>query len=136
MSNPTSRPGSVTFVVVLVWIYAIMMLISGGLWLWMSNDSAFVGDVDVDAGEAQIYGWTILVMGLITLLTAIGLGRGSRLARFIVNAVMTLRIIADVLGLLLLTGYPLWQAVVSIAWAALILVLLNNRASSRWFLGA
>lgn len=134
MSESRVRPGSVTFVVVLTWIYAIVMLINGGLWLFVAGDGGILADLDTTADGVRLYGWTLIIVGLIIALTAIALGRGSRFARFLINALMVLRIALDVWGLIAITGYPLWQGILSILWAALILGLLNNRRSSEWFL--
>ncbi|WP_061960453.1 hypothetical protein [Demequina flava] len=134
MAPRNVRPGSVTFVVVLTWIYAILMMINGGLWLFAMGEDGFLSEVDATANTVEIYAWSILIIGVFIALLAIGLGNGSRFARFLINAVMVIRIGLDVWGLISIPGYPLWQAVISIAWAALILALLNHRSASQWFL--
>lgn len=134
MTERPSRPGSVTVVVVLTWLYAIGMLLGGALWLFAAGNDSAVAELDVNASTVTIYGWTFIVFGVVTMLTAAALGRGSRLARFIITAVMTLRIAVDVFGLLSISGYPGWQAGISIAWAVVIVALLHNRRASLWFL--
>ncbi len=129
-----TRPGSVTVVVVLTWIYALMMILAGALWLFAAGDGGFVADVDGSATDARVYGWSVLALGVVALLTAIGLGAGSRLARFLIIAIMVLRIGVDVLGLVGISGYPVWQALLSIAWALLIISMLSTRRAARWFL--
>ncbi|WP_062072905.1 hypothetical protein [Demequina sediminicola] len=133
-AHPGPRPGTVTFVVVLTWISAVLTLISGGVWLWASGDTGFLADVDTSAQPARIYGWTLLGLGVVTLLVAVGLGNGSRFSRFIVNAIMAIRLVLDLIVIFSVPGFPEWQAIASIIWSALILIFLNNRRASLWFL--
>lgn len=127
-------PVGVAFVGVLAILNGVAAIVVGGLWLWASGDAVVLGEVDTTADDAQAYGWTALILGVVIVLVSVGLLRGSRFARFLVLALMVLRIGVDVLALIMLDGYSWLQAGIGIAWALLIIVLLTTRRASAFFL--
>ncbi|WP_152650304.1 DUF7144 family membrane protein [Demequina aestuarii] len=126
-------PVSVAFVGVLVLLNALATFAVGAMWLWAAGDADVLGDVDTTADDAQAYGWTAVALGVIILLVGIGLFRGSRFSRFLVMALMVLRIGLDVFAIVQIDGYSLPQGLVSIAWSLLILILLTTAPASRYF---
>ncbi|WP_084040409.1 hypothetical protein [Demequina sp. NBRC 110053] len=128
-----NMPAGVAFVGVLTLLNAVATMVLGGLLLWASGDAEVLGEVDLTADDAQIFGWSALVVGAITLLVGIGLFRGSRFARFLVITLMVIRIGLDVFALLAIDGYPWIQGAISIAWAALIIIMLTTSRASAFF---
>lgn len=129
-----NMPVGVALVGVLSLLNGVAAIVIGGLWLWASGDADVLGEVDTTADDAQIYGWTALVLGVVIVLVSMGLLRGSRFARFLVLALMVLRIGIDVYALLEIEGYSWLQAAIGIAWALLIIIVLTTRRASAFFL--
>jgi len=129
-----NMPAGVAFVGVITLLMGLATMALGGVWLWVSGDAALLGEVDTSADDAKIYGWASLGLGLIITLVAIGLFRGSRLARFLVVLLMVARIGLDVYALLAVDGFAWLPAAISIAWAVLIILMLSTNRASRFFL--
>lgn len=129
-----NMPVGVALVGVLSLLNGVAAIVIGGLWLWASGDADVLGEVDTTADDAQIYGWTALILGVVIVLVSMGLLRGSRFARFLVLALMVLRIGIDVYALLEIEGYSWLQAAIGIAWALLIIIVLTTRRASAFFL--
>ena len=77
-TQSVSRPASVSFVVVLTWIVAILTIIASGILLFTSDQT--LTDAGVDPGTARIEAWVGLGLGLVMALFASALGHGSRFA--------------------------------------------------------
>ncbi|MGD9990371.1 hypothetical protein [Pseudonocardia sp.] len=127
---PLTRPGSVTVVVVLVWISAILQLLVGVLLLVVA---ATVGTADIDVARGVIVavGIFTLVIGLLTAAVASRLGKGGNGARIIVTVLEVLQIVGAITTLSVYgtTGAGS-GAIGNIAIAVIILALLwNNRAN-------
>jgi hypothetical protein len=129
-----NMPVGVALVGVLSLLNGVAAIVIGGLWLWASGDADVLGEVDTTADDAQIYGWTALILGVVIVLVSMGLLRGSRFARFLVLALMVLRIGIDVYALLEVDGYSWLQAAIGMAWALLIIIMLTTRRASAFFL--
>lgn len=129
--TPVRRPASVTFLVVLVWISAILTLLVGGLFLAGADNATVADQFNGAADAAKLAGWVLLVLGVLTALFAIGLGRGSNFLRILVTIVFVLRIAGDV-WLVLRSNYDS-GAFVSIAFSVLILYLMWNAKADEFF---
>lgn len=125
-----ARPGSVTVVVVLVWISAILQIIVGVLLLIVA---ATVGtsQIEVATGVLVAVGIFTLIVGLITAAVASRLGKGGNGARIIVTVLEVLQIIGAITTLAVYgTSGAGSGSIGSIAIAVIILALLwNNRAN-------
>lgn len=130
-TTPVRRPASVTFLVVLVWISAILTLLVGGLFLAGADNATVVDQFNGVADAAKAAGWVLLVLGVLTALFAIGLGRGSNFLRILVTIIFVLRIAGDV-WLVLRSNYDT-GAFVSIAFSVLILYLMWNSRADEFF---
>ncbi|GEL26732.1 hypothetical protein PSU4_56860 [Pseudonocardia sulfidoxydans NBRC 16205] len=127
---PLARPGSVTVVVVLVWISAILQIIVGVLLLIVA---ATVGtaQVDVSSGVIVAVGIFTLVIGLLTAAVASRLGKGGNGARIIVTVLEVLQIVGAITTLSVYGSTGAGSGSIgNIAIAVIILALLwNNRAN-------
>ena len=128
------RPGGVTFVIALTWIVAFLSIVSGILTL-MGQDSPVVGTA-VDAGQPSWYGAVEIGFGVITGLVALGLAKGSGLARLLVTALMALRMGSAIWVAIEHSGQGGWLVAPLIGGpAVIVLLLLWNGRSDRFFSG-
>jgi hypothetical protein len=128
------RPGGVTFVIALTWIVAFLSIVSGFLTL-MGQDSPVAGTA-VDAGQPTWYGAVEIGFGVITGLVALGLAKGSGLARLLVTALMALRVGSAIWVAIEHSGQGGWLVAPLIGGpAVIVLLLLWNGRSDRFFSG-
>jgi hypothetical protein len=127
------RPFGVTLIGVIGVIQGILVAIAG-LALAIENDNAdllrHVGRTDA---EVLGTGIGLLVVGLITLLVAWALLRGSNFARWLIGIIEIFHLAS---GVYLLFGYDgayLWDGVVYVVIAVVVLYLLFGSARSEEF---
>jgi hypothetical protein len=129
---PAPRPASVVIVMVLTWIVAILTVISGVLLLTASGEA--LRELSISTSDATLYGWIDIVLGVIIALVAIGLGSGNNFSRFLVSALMVLRLIVMGWAVFVLFGHPgFWYAAIAAALAVLILAMLWSSKASAFF---
>ena len=109
-TGTVSRPGTITLIVVLMWINAIIEIIGGVLLMLGATSSSFVTGFDEGAGVEDVTGGVLLtagiigvIFGIITILLAIGLKNGSNGVRIFVTILIVLQILVDVAEL------TIWQ---------------------------
>jgi vacuolar-type H+-ATPase subunit I/STV1 len=126
------RPGGVTFVVFLTLLVGFVSMVRGFLALF-GVESA-ITPTDLAGTSGAVYGWGELILGVITIAVGLGLAGGSNLARFLVTALMVLRIIAAIWTALTFAGQGgiLVSALVG-GFAVIILLLLWNSRADRFF---
>jgi hypothetical protein len=130
--SPAARPGTVTFVMVLTWLAAIVSIV-GGVALLLASDQA-INDAGIAASTATTQGWVEIVWGVIAALVAIGLGNGNNFARLIVTILMVIRLGMAVLAAFTLNGLGIFWAIALAGVFALIgLSLLWNARASEFF---
>ena len=136
-TSPTTaakRPLSVTIVVVIVWIIAILNVIAGIVMLFTAeNDAELLVQTDGDVSAIRIWGVGLIIFGLIVAWVASALGRGGQFARFLISLLMILRILADVIFIGNYGTYDLNGVLFSIILALIVLALLWNSKASRFF---
>ena len=126
------RPGSVTLVVVLTWISAILAIVAGAFALF--GGEQYLNELGWSAGEARIEGIVGIVFGLILALLASALGKGSKFARFLVTIVMLFRLVVGAVEAVALWGSTyMWAGVVGVVVALLVLWLLWNAKAGAFF---
>ena len=130
---PPKRPASVTLVVILVWIVALVNIIEG-IWLIFERNSAqALVEYGLDPNQVLVAAIVQIIFGLIVALVASSLGNGSQFARFLISLLMILDIIADVIFVSQYGSRYLWGTVIAILFALIILILLWNSKASRFF---
>lgn len=127
------RPTGVTFVVGLVWIAAIADLVAGIVLLLISFNNARFHDAPVDASVVRYFSLVAIVIGLLTVMVAVGLAAGSQFARVLTVVVMSLRLLNAAWALIAIRYVTLWPAVVDLALALLVISLLSTRAASDYY---
>lgn len=127
-SSYVKRPGSVTVVVVLVWISAILEIIGGVLLLVLTPALRNQGNA---TWLVFALGILVLLIGLITAAVASRLSKGGNGARIVVTVLTVLQIIGALTTLFTVSGSTaVSQAVFTLVVDLMILALLwNNRAN-------
>lgn len=129
------RPGVVTFVVILLWIQAVMGAVAGTVALAFRDNSSVQDAVGRDSGELLTYAIIELGVAVLIALVAITLGGGSRGARNLVGIVQGIRIAAA--AFLIVYQYQgglLAQSIVTIVLGLFILwALFANERSEQFF---
>ncbi|GAA4675294.1 hypothetical protein GCM10023215_03940 [Pseudonocardia yuanmonensis] len=126
------RPGSVTLVVVLTWISAVLAVL-GGLLLIVAG-SVTAGAAGLTPGVLVGIGVAYVILGLITGAVASRLGRGGNGARLLVSVLVVLQIAGGIAAISTVgTGSTLTQALVSILVGIVILLLLWNARANAFF---
>lgn len=122
------RPGSVTFVAVLTYINGILNII-GGVVMLLTRDQ-MAGSNGGAAGGITTAAILSLLLGVVTVIVARGLLRGSPGARTVVAVIMVLDILNGVLQLFTL---QVISGIIQILWSILILALLFTRRANEFF---
>jgi hypothetical protein len=131
MVAANGRPGGVTLVAVLAWIQGFLDIIGGVILLFNVNNPAFerefgFGDALLGAGIAAV------VIGLVIVLVARGLLRGSTVSRGIVT-VFVLLSLASAVYVAIAIPAQLGAAIISGLLSLLVLGLLWSGKASRFF---
>lgn len=131
-SYPAPRPGSVTFVVFLTWVIALVTIIGGVSLLLVGDDT--LAELGIATSTATTYAWVEIGWGVVVALVAMGLAGGSGFARFLVTALMLIRIVTAVLAALAVPGtVGFWTVVISGGIAAIILAMLWTARATAFF---
>lgn len=133
-SAPVSRPGGVVIVAILIIISGALGIISGVLSLIggsMGADAVVEGTEINGAGFMALGIWGI-VLGVVTVLFAIGILRGSRFARAVVTIIELLAIASAVWALIVQHGSA-WAHILNIAIPVLIVALLWTGEKTKAF---
>lgn len=134
------RPGLITLLMVLVIISGVLSIIGGILFILMRNNGQVANDLAAD-GVAPSTGATALlwvgigsiVVGLIYLLVAKGLGDGNKFSRFIVAFFTVLSVIGGIFTLFGQTGSTRWSGVVSVLIGLAVLGILYSRRANNFY---
>lgn len=135
--NPrVERPGTVTLVIVLMWIAAILEIIFGALAIVGSRNEPFrEGAATSDPGLTQSaliwVGIVTIALGVLTILLAMGLAGGSNTVRVIVTVLIVLQMAADLFELS--RSHDPWPNIIGIIFWLIILALLWTSRASAFF---
>lgn len=127
------RPGGVTFVMVLTYIVGLLTLAAGVLIIVVRDRDDVTIDVGETPGSLLTIGIIEVVLGLLILLVAGGLGRGSNGARFLVTFFMVLHIIGALYALFAFDANTRWSAAINALLALLIIVILWSARANAFF---
>ena len=133
-----TRPGSVTVVVVLTWINAILSLLIGVLLLVaavaVGASGADAATRSIGTGLAVGLAIVYIVIGAVTAYVAVRLGQGGRGSRMLLTIIEAITIVTHLITWISnnTTG-QMWSSILGIAVAAVILALLWNRRANEFF---
>ena len=139
MSNTYARrpPILLSIVTILMIIAGILSIIGGIVVIALRNNSDFVAEVNESSGTITSIGVGAIISGLISILLATALRRGSRIARALVAIYEVLHIIVAIYAIVRLDHNTyLGASIVSIVISVLILYYLYGTQGSREFFGA
>ena len=131
MTPTRERPGSVTFVVFLTWLFAMSNIVFGALFLMGRLGPELIAGVS--QSQLTLYAWTLIGLGILAAFTASGLASGARFARWIVVFLMVVRIASDVWAYATVADFPLWQGIVHATWALIIIAMVSTRRAVQFF---
>ncbi|MEY9853973.1 lysylphosphatidylglycerol synthetase-like protein (DUF2156 family) [Leifsonia sp. EB41] len=124
-----TRPGSVTFVAVLVYINGVLNIIGGVVILFTRDQMVRASNAGAIAGITTAAILSI-VLGIVILIVARGLLSGSRLARGLVTVVMILNAVS---GVILLFNFQFFSGILEILWAVVVMYLLFTQRANAFF---
>lgn len=124
VASTAPRPVGVTVVAVLMIISGIIGVLAGIVSLVGAGSvgSVEVDGVALDSTAITVVGVLGLVFGVLNILFAIGILRGSNVVRIIVSILQVLSLASSVYTLV--SGGSIWQALQTIIFPLLILILL------------
>ncbi len=123
-----TRPGAVTFVAVLVYINGILDIVFGVLAL-----IAVLAANSNTTAAAGVNAVVLIVLGIITIVVARGLLRGSNTSRTIV---LILEVISVISGIFTLFSGQFGSGLVTIIWALVVIAILSTRRAIDFFRAA
>ena len=116
MSETIPRPFTVTLLVVMAWIVAILNILAG---------LGLVTGALTEAGQG--YGWVAVIYGLIVALIAIRLSQGGSFLRMLLTILLVFRMAIDVFALFSDFGGALGSLALNIF---LLWLMWNNKANA------
>jgi hypothetical protein len=129
----SKRPGSLTVVIVLTFIAGALDILAGVAGIVYQDNSALLDAIDKSPSDLVTAGLLSIAAGLLTLLVGWLLAKGSRAGRAAVTALMVIRIGFYIWSWIQLGSAGAATAVVGILFAAVILTILWNQDSNRYF---
>lgn len=134
-----SRPAGVSFVGILTLLQGLFNIGTGILLLpavrTAEIEKALGTQVqEADAQLMSTMSWVSIILGVVTLLLAVGLFRGNNLARWLVSLVMVVQLLGAAVSLISRNASVL-TSVVQLVLSLVILVFLWSRKASAFFGG-
>ncbi|WP_136709530.1 hypothetical protein [Agromyces sp. H66] len=125
------RPGGVTFVAVLTWISGALDILGGTILLFQTS---IASTVEQFGGASQLIATALagILVGVVVIVVAVGLLRGSNGARIVVTVFEVLSIL---LSVFLAITYPAVAIgeYIGIVFALLIIAMLWTRRANEFF---
>ena len=128
------RPLGVTLVAVLLFVSAAVGIIGGVLGLIGATvtPSASVEGVQLDSTALSLLAVFLLAIGILNLIFAFGILRGSRVARMIVTILQVITIVSGVVAMVT-AGGQFWHGIYNLLMPILIVALLWTGAGTKDF---
>ncbi len=139
---PVTRPGTITFIVILMWINAILEIIGGVVLIIASRSNDVVTGVQEgvansipieDISETSLLwaGILSIVFGIIVILLANGLKNGSNGVRIFLTILIVLQILVDAAEMTALKNKSVWTGLIAILiWLIILGMMWSSRASA------
>jgi hypothetical protein len=128
MASTARRPAGVTLIAVLTWVGGVLDIVGGIVVLLNRADVALRGEL---GGESAVTTSAIvsILLGVVVVLVASGLLRGSSGARVLVTVVQVLAILGYAYTAFLIPGDFAWSAVGALLSLLVVVLLWTGRAS-------
>lgn len=132
MTAPARRPVLVTVLLVLVVISGVLSIL-GGIIIVVAHNSS---EVIAETGSSSIGLWLgilAIIVGLVYLAVAKGLGSGNNGSRLLVAIVSVINIAAGLYVALTQTGNATYSGWSSVFWGVVILAILYSPSANAFF---
>jgi hypothetical protein len=129
------RPFGISLLVVLGYIQGVVIILGGFIVLLARTDARVRLDSGYTNSQLAVIGVVSMVFGVIYLIAAHSLGRGSRIMRFVLALLTVLAMIDHVFSLFRFGSRSAGTAIVGIVIDLIILYLLYSSQASREFFG-
>jgi hypothetical protein len=131
MSTVQQRPGGITLIVVLAVINALLS-IAGGIFILLDNDDTrLLRHSGLTTNALSGAGVGIIIIGVIGLIVALALGRGSRIARLLFGIWAALNFVGGLYSAIALDGEQRAAGAFSAAIGFIVLYLLYGSEKDR-----
>ncbi|HKY15455.1 MAG TPA: hypothetical protein VJM33_11070 [Microthrixaceae bacterium] len=127
------RPAGVTLLVILGYLNGIFTILTGIAVIVDRDEPELVVKAGMSPDQLLWLGIAAIWFGLIVMLIAATLGRGSEIIRILYAVVAVLNAGVGVYALVALEGEQQLAGAISVAFALLILYLLFNHRTEAWF---
>ena len=132
-SYESTRPLGITVIVVIMWIQGLLGIVGGLITFFERNNNDLVDHYSASSGTLGAIGIALIVIGLITILLAQALSRGSAGVQLFVGLISAFNLGVAIWGLIALAGTGRVNAIVQGVIAAVVLYILFNRDSQEFF---
>jgi hypothetical protein len=135
MTAPTTheRPGTVTLVMVLAMIAGILNIVAGIFVIIDRHSNRIVFDSGHTPDELLWAGIFAIIFGVIYVMIASALGRGSRLARLVFGIVAVLNLASGLYAAISYSGEQRSSGIVAAVFSVIVLWLLYGTERDREF---
>jgi len=127
------RPVIVTIIGVLGIISGIGQAIFGAVVIGMRNKATFLDEANLKAGSALAIGVVFLIVGILTFVFALGLLKGSRVARGLLGISEVAQLAAGIYGVAALGSSHRASAISTIVGALIVLYFLFGTDKAKAF---
>jgi hypothetical protein len=127
------RPILVTIIGLLAMLGGVAQVAFGGVLLGLRNDATFLADAKVTTDKATYMAIALMVVGVLTVLFAIGLLKGSRLSRDLIGLMELISIGFSVYIIAALDASRRASAVGTIVGAVVVLYFLFGTQKAKAF---
>ena len=131
-ARPPRRPVGITVLVVIGVVQGLVVVAVGALLTLVSRDEALVADTTLTQGMVLGIGMGVLAVGLLAVVLAVGLARGSNLVRSLYAGIATLEVAATTFSLLTIRDVRT-AGIVGLALPAAVLWLLYGAPNTAEF---
>jgi hypothetical protein len=127
------RPVMVTIIGVLAIIGGIAQAIFGGALLALRNDETLLKDTELTSSQVTTIGVVCLIVGVLAVIFAVGLLKGSRISRTLVGITEVAQIAASVYAIVQLSSGHRAAAIGNIVGAVIVLYFLFGTQKAKEF---
>ena len=131
MNTVQERPGGITLIMVLAVINSVFLILGGIFVLLDHDDHRLLRESGLTVNALQGAGVALIVVGVIGLIVALALGRGSRIARLLFGIWAVFEFAGGLYSAFAFTGEQQASGVLSAAIGFIVLYLLYGSERDR-----
>ncbi|MFZ4719407.1 MAG: hypothetical protein ACOYMR_08275 [Ilumatobacteraceae bacterium] len=127
------RPVVVTVIGVLAALGGIAQVVFGAVLFGLRNDATFLADANIESSQVTPLAIALIIIGVLTVVFALGLLKGSRLSRDLVGIMEVLQIAGAIYTIVSLDSSRRASAIGSIVGALIVLYFLFGTEKAKAF---